>query len=178
MAGMTSDLSVVRGQWQVASKGAVWCVLREAAWRRQRNERQRNGWVFCGYLRVFAAICASRGKNPEGQDSAEGCQLGQRDRDIAPYLCGGFSVPLESNGASSAVLVMQVVESPRSAKASGLDFAENPLWSGFVRFARKKKTRKFAIARIRSIFGQGSFGPPQASISTIQAPRNGTRSNE
>ena len=39
---------------------------------------------------------------------------------------------------------------------SGLDFAENPVSPGFVRFARKKKARKFAIARIRPIFSEGS----------------------
>ena len=35
--------------------------------------------------------------------------------------------------------MMQVVESPRRPEQSGLDFAENPLWSGFVRFAGEKK---------------------------------------
>jgi hypothetical protein len=43
MAGMTSDLSAVRGQLKVASQGAAGCVLREAGQKRQGNERQRNG---------------------------------------------------------------------------------------------------------------------------------------
>src|SRR5579863_1268985 len=182
---MTSDLSVVRGQWQVASKGIARFVLREAAMKSQRNERQRNGGPFSGCLRVFAAICASHEKNPECQESARDCQLGRRDRDIASHLCGGFSVPLESNADGNAVLVMQVVGFPQTAKIrvqNCPNFRHLPPFSacargrganaecgavrtgkansggrkfGNARYRPLKKARKFAIARIRSILSEG-----------------------
>src|SRR5437016_3185165 len=100
MVGMTIDLSVASGPWQVAAGG-----------------------VACGVV---------RGSHLSNVPSPRSKVLS----DAVKCLWGSMnSVPFESNGCRSGVLMMQEVESPRGPKQSGLDFAENPLWSGFVRFA-------------------------------------------